>query len=79
MLTLSNSIFLGKYYLINLFVYSFKPLSQEEYGFTKDKETLLNQHKDVVKYLRQGRSVRNTMKLTGKSGGTVQKIKGLIG
>jgi DNA invertase Pin-like site-specific DNA recombinase len=47
-------------------------------GFTKDKETLLNQHKDVVKYLRQGQSVRNTMKLTGKSSGTVQKIKGLI-
>lgn len=48
-------------------------------GFTKDTETLLNQHKDVVKYLRQGQSVRNTMKLTGKSSGTVQKIKGLMG
>jgi DNA invertase Pin-like site-specific DNA recombinase len=47
-------------------------------GFTKDKETLLNQHKDVVKHLRQGQSVRNTMKLTGKSSGTVQKIKGVI-
>ena len=47
-------------------------------GFTKDTETLLNQHKDVVKYLRQGQSVRNTMKLTGKSSGTIQKIKGLI-
>jgi DNA invertase Pin-like site-specific DNA recombinase len=47
-------------------------------GFTKDKETLLNQHKDVVKYLRQGQSVRNTMKLTGKSSGTVQKIKGIL-
>jgi DNA invertase Pin-like site-specific DNA recombinase len=46
-------------------------------GYTKDKETLLNQHKDVVKYLRQGQSVRNTMKLTGKSSGTVQKIKKL--
>ncbi len=47
-------------------------------GFIKDKETLLNQHKDIVKYLRQGQSVRNTMKLTGKSSGTVQKIKGFI-
>ena len=47
-------------------------------GFTKDKETLLNQHKDVVKYLRQGQSVRNTMKLTGKSSGTVQKIKKML-
>jgi len=49
-----------------------------KHGFTKDKETLLIQHKDVVKYLRQGQSVRNTMKLTGKSSGTVQKIKKLI-
>jgi DNA invertase Pin-like site-specific DNA recombinase len=47
-------------------------------GFAKDKETLLNQHKDVVKYLRQGQSVRNTMKLTGKSSGTVQKIKKML-
>jgi DNA invertase Pin-like site-specific DNA recombinase len=47
-------------------------------GFTKDKETLLNQHKDVVKYLRKGQSVRNTMKLTGKSSGTVQKIKKIL-
>ena len=47
-------------------------------GFTKDKESLLNQHKDVVKYLRQGQSVRNTMKLTGKSSGTVQKIKKIL-
>ena len=47
-------------------------------GFTKDTETLLNQHKDVVKFLRQGQSVRNTMKLTGKSSGTVQKIKKIL-
>jgi DNA invertase Pin-like site-specific DNA recombinase len=49
-----------------------------KHGFIKDKETLLIQHKDVVKYLRQGQSVRNTMRLTGKSSGTVQKIKKLI-
>lgn len=47
-------------------------------GYSKDKETLLGQHKDIVKYLRQGQSVRNVMKLTGKSSGTVQKIKKLI-
>jgi DNA invertase Pin-like site-specific DNA recombinase len=47
-------------------------------GFIKDKESLLNQHKDVVKYIRQGQSVRNTMKLTGKSSGTVQKIKKIL-
>lgn len=47
-------------------------------GYSKDKETLLVQHKDIVKYLRQGQSVRNVMKLTGKSSGTVQKIKKLF-
>ena len=46
-------------------------------GYTKDKETLLQEHKDIVKFLRQGQSVRNIMKLTGKSSGTVQKVKGL--
>ena len=47
-------------------------------GFSKNKDILLDEHKDVVKYLRQGQSVSNTMKLTGKSSGTVQKIKKLV-
>lgn len=47
-------------------------------GFKKDTETLLTQHKDVVKLLKQGYSVRKTMKLTDKSSGTIQKIKKLI-
>lgn len=47
-------------------------------GSTKDDKKLLSEHSDIVKYLRQGQSVRNTMKLTEKSSGTVQKIKKLI-
>jgi DNA invertase Pin-like site-specific DNA recombinase len=47
-------------------------------GFKKDTETLLTEHKDVVKLLKQGYSVRKTMKLTDKSSGTIQKIKKLI-
>ena len=47
-------------------------------GFKKSEENLLKEHKDVIKYLRQGQSIRNTMKLTGKSSGTVQKIKKLV-
>lgn len=47
-------------------------------GFKKDEETLLNEHKDIVKLLKQGYSVRKAMKLTDKSSGTVQKIKKLI-
>ena len=47
-------------------------------GSTKDDSKLLSEHADIVKFLRQGQSVRNTMKLTGKSSGTVQKVKKLI-
>ena len=47
-------------------------------GFVKKTDTLLHEHKDVVKLLKQGHSVRNTMKLTDKSSGTVQKIKKII-
>ena len=47
-------------------------------GFKKDEESLLTEHKDVVKLLKQGFSVRKVMKLTDKSSGTVQKVKKLI-
>lgn len=47
-------------------------------GFKKDNQTLLTEHKEVVKLLKQGYSVRKTMKLTDKSSGTVQKIKKLL-
>jgi len=44
-------------------------------GSEKDTKKLIAEHADIVKFLKQGQSVRNTMKLTGKSSGTVQKIK----
>lgn len=47
-------------------------------GSVKDDKKLVTEHSDIVKYLRQGQSVRNTMKLTDKSSGTVQKIKKII-
>lgn len=47
-------------------------------GSTKSSTKLLAEHADIVKYLRQGQSIRNTMKLTDKSSGTVQKIQRLI-
>lgn len=47
-------------------------------GSTKDDAKLLSEHADIVKFLRQGQSIRNTMKLTGKSSGTVQKVKKLM-
>lgn len=47
-------------------------------GFRKNEDTLLTEHKDIVKLLKQGYSVRKTMKLTDKSSGTVQKIKKIL-
>lgn len=47
-------------------------------GSEKDEKKLLTEHGDVVKFIKQGQSIRNTMKLTGKSSGTVQKIKKLV-
>lgn len=49
-----------------------------KYGSTKDPKKMLSEHADVAKYLKQGQSIRNTMKLTNKSSGTVQKIKKLV-
>jgi len=47
-------------------------------GSTKDTKKLLLEHSDIVKYVRQKQSIRNVMKLTGKSSGTVQKIRNLL-
>src|SRR5690554_333990 len=47
-------------------------------GYKKSKEELLNDHSDVVRYLNKGRSVREIMKLTNKSNGTVMKLKKLL-
>ncbi len=44
----------------------------------KDSKKLLSEHADIVRYLKQGQSVRNVMKLSDKSSGTVQKIKKLL-
>jgi DNA invertase Pin-like site-specific DNA recombinase len=47
-------------------------------GSKKDPKKLIAEHSDVVKFIKQGQSIRNTMKLTGKSSGTVQKIKKMV-
>lgn len=47
-------------------------------GYRKNLDQFLNDHKDVVKLLKQGYSVRKTMKLADKSSGTVQKVKKLV-
>ena len=42
------------------------------------REQILEKHKDISKYLKQGHSIRVTMKLTEKSSATVQKVKQLM-
>ncbi len=49
-----------------------------EKGTTESKEDFLAKYKDVIKYLKQGQSLRNTVKLTGVSLGTVQKVKRMM-
>ncbi|RZJ34499.1 MAG: recombinase family protein [Flavobacterium sp.] len=46
-------------------------------GSAKDTKKLLSDHADIVKFVRQGQSVRNIMKLTCKSSATIQKVKKL--
>jgi len=43
-------------------------------GFRKTDEELLKEHKDILKEYKKNISVRNIMKITSKSSGTVQKI-----
>ncbi len=47
-------------------------------GSVKAPKQLLKEHADIVKFVKQNQSVRNIMSLTGKSSGTVQKIKKLV-
>lgn len=47
-------------------------------GSGMTKEDLLRKHGDVVKRLREGHSVRNTAKITGKGGSTVQRVKAAL-
>lgn len=47
-------------------------------GSTKDVKQLLTEHSDIVKFVRQNQSIRNIMALTGKSSGTVQKVRKIV-
>ncbi|MFZ4764937.1 MAG: recombinase family protein [Roseimicrobium sp.] len=43
-------------------------------GSGYDKARLLDEHKDIVRALKAGHSIRNTAKITGKGGSTVQRV-----
>lgn len=44
-------------------------------GTTVSDKELLSKHADIVRRLKEGHSVRNTAKITGKGGSTVQRVK----
>lgn len=44
-------------------------------GSTLDREIFLQSHKDIVRQLKAGQSVRNTAKITGKGASIVQRVK----
>jgi DNA invertase Pin-like site-specific DNA recombinase len=47
-------------------------------GFKKDNTIFLNENKEIIKLLKQNYSVRNIMKITSKSSGTIQKVRNLL-
>lgn len=47
-------------------------------GTTTTTADFLASHKDIVKHLRAGQSIRNTAKITGKGISTVQRIKAAL-
>ena len=47
-------------------------------GYKKSQDQILVENHEVVKMLKQGISIRNIMKLTGRSSATVQKVKKMI-
>jgi len=47
-------------------------------GSKLDVADLLAKHKDIVRLLKDGQSVRNTAKITGKGGSTVQRVKAAL-
>lgn len=47
-------------------------------GSTETPDQVLEKHKEVVKQLRKGLSIRNVRDITGKSTATMQKVKQLL-
>jgi DNA invertase Pin-like site-specific DNA recombinase len=47
-------------------------------GYKKTDDKFIEENKEIVKFLKQKQSIRNIVKLTGKSSGTIQKVKKLV-
>jgi transposase-like protein len=44
-------------------------------GTTLDRDTFLKKHRDIVRLLKDGQSVRNAAKISGKGNSTVQRVR----
>lgn len=47
-------------------------------GYKKTDDKFIDENRDIVKYLKGNQSIRNIMKLTGKSSGTIMKVKRMV-
>ncbi len=47
-------------------------------GSSLSRAVFLQKHRDIVRLLKSGQSVRNTAKITGKGGSTVQRVRALV-
>lgn len=47
-------------------------------GTTDSQKEFLAKHTDIIRRLKEGHSVRNTAKITGKGGSTVQRVKAVL-
>lgn len=47
-------------------------------GTTDSQKEFLAKHTDIIRRLKEGHSVRNTAKITGKGGSTVQRVKSAL-
>lgn len=47
-------------------------------GATVSDKELLSKHADIVRRLKEGHSVRNTARITGNGGSTVQRVKAAL-
>ena len=48
-------------------------------GAVLERKSFLQTHRDIVRQLQAGQSVRNTGKIVGKSASTVQRVKKALG
>ena len=48
-------------------------------GTTLDREVFLQKHRDIIRLLKAGQSVRNAAKISGKGVSTVQRVKSTFG